>query len=114
MIPFIEEEYMDHNHILTKENTFEELCQAIADLQNPTDIGHFLQDLCTPQELTALTDRWRICKLLQQGDLSYRDIHKITGASLVTIGRVARFLKHEKIYGYKKALELLKKKAKIP
>jgi len=103
---------MDHDHLISSDAT-QELCDTLASLENAQEIARFLKDLCTPQELSALAERWRICKLLEQGDLSYRDIHAITGASLVTIGRVARFLKHEPTKGYKTALETLKKKAKL-
>jgi uncharacterized protein YerC len=41
--------------------------------------------------LQALVDRWQVVQLLQQ-DLPYRRIHDLTGVSVTTIGRVARFL----------------------
>ena len=75
-------------------------------LETSEEAYNFLKDLCAPQELSALAERWKVCKLLQKGDLSYRDIHQLTGASLTTIGRVARFLKHESYHGY---LQMLKK-----
>ena len=42
-------------------------------------------------ELEALVDRWAVVKHLQDG-LPYRKIHELTGVSVTTIGRVARFL----------------------
>lgn len=36
-------------------------------------------------------DRWQVVELLEQG-LPYRQIHDLTGVSVTTIGRVARFL----------------------
>ena len=51
----------------------------------------FLRDLCTPAELEALTDRWRVVPYLLEG-LAYREIHERTSVSVTTIGRVARFL----------------------
>ncbi len=36
-------------------------------------------------------DRWQVVRYLEQ-DLPYRQIHDITGVSVTTIGRVARFL----------------------
>lgn len=68
------------------------------------EMEHFLQDLCTPQERRSLQERWRVCQLLAQGDLSYRQIHDQTGASLTTIGRVARFLNDEPHHGYQAVL----------
>lgn len=85
----------------------EELFEALLLVKNSDEMHRFLKDLCTPQELTALAERWRVCKLLSQGDLSYRDISKETGASLATITRVARFLKDEPHHGYKMILERL-------
>jgi TrpR-related protein YerC/YecD len=67
-----------------------------------------MRDLCTPQELSALAERWRVCRLLAQGDLSYREINQKTGASLATITRVARFLKTEAHQGYTAVLKKMK------
>ncbi|MFI4957004.1 MAG: YerC/YecD family TrpR-related protein [Gammaproteobacteria bacterium] len=82
-----------------------QLCDALLLLKNREEAFHFLKDLCTPQEINALAERWHVCQLLEQGDLSYRDIHALTGASLTTIGRVARFLKDEPYHGYRTILK---------
>jgi TrpR-related protein YerC/YecD len=55
------------------------------------ELRAFLKDLCTPAELQAMADRWAVVEYLQQ-DLPYREIHRITGVSVTTIGRVARYL----------------------
>jgi TrpR-related protein YerC/YecD len=60
-------------------------------LAGPAEARAFLRDLCTPAELQALVDRWRVVGLLRQG-LTYRQINEQTGISVTTIGRVARFL----------------------
>jgi TrpR-related protein YerC/YecD len=83
------------------------LCQAVLLLDTAQDVFCFLKDICTPAELTALSERWQICQLLNDG-LSYRDIHQKTGASLTTIGRVARFLQNEPYQGYVTLLKKLK------
>lgn len=67
------------------------LCEAVTCLQTVDECRRFLKDLCTPAELQALVDRWQVVELLQQG-LPYRKIHDLTGVSVTTIGRVARFL----------------------
>ncbi|MBX9868498.1 MAG: DNA-binding transcriptional regulator [Burkholderiaceae bacterium] len=85
-----------------------DLVEALLMLKNAEEGQRFLADLCTPQELRALKERWRVCQLLAQGNLSYRDIHQITGASLTTIGRVARFLKEEQNQGYTTVLNRIK------
>jgi uncharacterized protein YerC len=38
-----------------------------------------------------MADRWAVVELLERG-LPYREIHKQTGVSVTTIGRVARYL----------------------
>ena len=78
------------------------LFQAIVSMQEVGECRNFLRDLCTPAELQALVDRWQVVELLQQ-DLPYRQIHDITGVSVTTIGRVARFLT-DGFGGYETAL----------
>lgn len=68
-----------------------ELCRALLALEGAEEARAFLRDLCTPAELQALVDRWRVVGLLRQG-LTYRQINDQTGISVTTIGRVARFL----------------------
>lgn len=79
------------------------LFRAILSLDDVHEIRNFLKDLCTPAELQALVDRWRVVELLQQ-NLPYRRIHELTGVSVTTIGRVARFLT-DGFGGYTAALE---------
>src|SRR5438477_5886699 len=67
------------------------LCVALASLQTPEECRAFLRDLCTPAEIQAMADRWSVVEFLQRG-LPYREIHRLTGVSVTTIGRVARFL----------------------
>ncbi len=86
-----------------------DLCAAILRLETLEETYNFLKDLCTPQEIKSLSERWRVCQLLDEGKLSYRDIRQVTGASLTTIGRVARFLKDEPYHGYKSILNKIKK-----
>jgi TrpR-related protein YerC/YecD len=67
------------------------LYQAILTLRSAEECRAFFRDLCTPAELQALADRWAVVELLRQG-LAYREIHRLTGVSVTTVGRVARFL----------------------
>jgi TrpR-related protein YerC/YecD len=67
------------------------LYQAILSLRTPDECRAFFRDLCTPAELQALADRWAVVELLQR-ELPYREIHRLTGVSVTTIGRVARYL----------------------
>ena len=84
-----------------EDKAIDELLDALLFLKNKNEMKRFMHDLCTPQEISALAERWRICRLLEEGALSYREIHQITGSSLATITRVARFLKNEPHQGYK-------------
>lgn len=68
------------------------LCRALLSLDTLAGMRAFLRDLCTPAELEALTDRWRVVPYILKGT-PYREIHERTAVSITTIGRVARFLK---------------------
>jgi TrpR-related protein YerC/YecD len=67
------------------------LCAAMVALKSPEECRAFLRDLCTPAEIQAMADRWVIVEYLKRR-LPYREIRRLTGISLTTIGRVARFL----------------------
>ena len=92
------------------ESAVQDLAQALLALESKEEMMSFLKDLCTPQEITALAERWRVAQILHEGDLSYREIHDQTGASLGTIVRVARFLKDEQNQGYTTAITKITKK----
>jgi TrpR-related protein YerC/YecD len=79
------------------------LFHAIISLRTVTECRSFFRDLCTPAELQALVDRWQVVELLEQG-LTYRKIHDLTGVSVTTIGRVARFLT-DGFGGYRTAID---------
>ena len=67
------------------------LFTAVAALRTPEECRAFFKDLCTPAEIQAMADRWSVVEYLQKG-LPYREIHRLTGVSVTTIGRVARFV----------------------
>lgn len=67
------------------------LYQAILTLKTSDECRAFFRDLCTPAELQALADRWAVVEFLRE-ERPYREIHKLTGVSVTTIGRVARYL----------------------
>jgi TrpR-related protein YerC/YecD len=60
-------------------------------LETRAEMRAFLEDLCTPAELEAMADRWRVVPLLLQ-ETPYREIHDRTSVSVTTIGRIARSL----------------------
>lgn len=67
------------------------LYAALLQLRSEAELHAFFHDLCTPAELEALSDRWRVVPLLAQ-QIPYREIHDRTAVSVTTIGRVARCL----------------------
>lgn len=75
----------------TASASLQALSRALAALNRPEEVRAFLQDLCTPAELEAMADRWRVVPLLLKG-VPYREIHDLTEVSVTTIGRVARTL----------------------
>ena len=87
------------------------LFEAIISMKNADECRNFFRDLCTPAELQALVDRWQVVKLLEE-DRPYRQIHDMTGVSVTTIGRVARFLT-EGFGGYQTAISRTSEKKRI-
>ena len=81
----------------------DKLFVAIISLETADECRSFFKDLCTPAELQALVDRWQVVTYLEQG-LPYRRIHDLTGVSVTTIGRVARFLA-DGFGGYRTAID---------
>jgi TrpR-related protein YerC/YecD len=73
------------------EAALDALSRALAGLSTPEAVRAFLIDLCTPAELEAMADRWKVVPLLLEG-VPYREIHDRTLVSVTTIGRVARTL----------------------
>jgi TrpR-related protein YerC/YecD len=84
-----------------KDRNFRDLCKVIAGLESAEEVRSFLLDLCTPNEIQALADRWEVAVMIARGD-SYREISKKTGISTATITRVGRFIRTGK--GYQLAL----------
>lgn len=84
-----------------------QLYKAILQLKTTGECFSFFRDLCTPEEIRAMKERWRLAQLLddEKEALSYREISAKTGASIATIGRVARFLKQENYQGYRLILD---------
>ena len=62
---------MDEAHI-------KDLYEAFAVLKSADEIAMFMQDLCTPQELVAIAQRYQIAKLLSE-DCRYAEIVEKTG-----------------------------------
>ena len=83
----------------------DDLADAIVSIRSGPEARAFLDDLCTPAEVHTLAERWHIAQLLDEGALTYREIHEATGVSTTTIVRVARFLRQESNAGYRAVLD---------
>jgi TrpR-related protein YerC/YecD len=83
---------------------------ALLALDSRADAEAFLADLCTPGEVKAFAERWSIARLLDAGELSYREIAEQAGSSTATVVRVARFLKEMPHQGYRLILDRLKRR----
>ena len=69
----------------------DKLFEAIKTLQGFEEYRSFFQDILTPAEFQAIKDRWTVAALLHEG-YTYREINAISGVSITTVARVARFL----------------------
>ena len=88
-----------------KDQDVDALTRALLTLQSPQEVRAFLDDLCTPSELRAFAERFRVARLLDEGRMSYRDISEKTGASTTTVTRVARFLREMPHQGYRLVID---------
>src|SRR3569832_2542495 len=77
-------------------------------LKTREEVRDFLADLATPAEVRAFAERWAVARLLDRGNLSYREIADQANASTTTVVRVARFLKEMPYRGYRLDLDRLK------
>ena len=88
-----------------KSDPSDDLFRAILAFKTVDECRRFFKDITTPAELKALSERWHVARLLDEGELSYREIHDETGVSTTTITRVARFLGQEPNRGYRLILD---------
>ena len=84
-----------------------DLSDAILSLKTRSEVEAFLADLCTPGEVKAFQERWLVAQLLDQGELSYRDIAKKAESSTATVVRIARFLNDMPYKGYRRVIDRL-------
>ncbi len=79
-----------------KSNTptdYKKFYKAVLSLKNRAECEAFFKDICTEQELTAMTQRIEVASLLRAG-VSYTEIHRRTGASTATISRISHYLQN--------------------
>jgi TrpR-related protein YerC/YecD len=70
----------------------DDLFEAILSLRTLDEAQRFFRDLCTLQEIEAMTHRWQAARLLDRG-LPYLEVSAQTGASTTTVTRVAQWLR---------------------
>ena len=83
--------------------------KAVLSLKNEDECRAFFDDLCTPQEMSAIAQRLQVAKMLTEGSV-YNKIVEETGASTATISRVNKTLNYQTAGGYKIALDRMKGK----
>ena len=81
--------------------------EAVLSLKNEEECYRFFDDICTVQELKAISQRLQVAKMLDD-DQVYNDIVAKTGASTATISRVNRSL-HYGSDGYRIVFDRLSK-----
>ena len=82
----VNEKLRDHLH--------DQLFRAILELKSVDECYEFFEDICTIQEMKAISARLEVARMLKAGDI-YEDIVQKTGASTATISRIKRCL----VYG---------------
>lgn len=81
------------------------LLSVLASLDNEEEVYQFLQDLCTVREISEMSQRLEVARLLAAGQ-SYVDVQETTGASATTISRVSKCLNYGS-GGYDHALAII-------
>lgn len=84
------------------------LFKAVLSLENIDECYDFFEDLCTVQELKAISQRLVVAKMLSEKCV-YTDIVNETGASTATISRVNRSLQYG-CDGYDRIFERIREK----
>jgi TrpR-related protein YerC/YecD len=74
-----------------KNEKADRLMDAILTLQSREEAYNFFEDLCTINELEAMSQRFEVADMLRK-DETYQKISAETGASTATISRVNRAL----------------------
>ncbi len=69
----------------------DELFDAVLKLKNREECYRFFEDLCTINEIHAISQRMEVAKLLSEKK-TYNEIEEITNASTATISRINKCL----------------------
>lgn len=74
---------------MKRNETLDQLFEAILTLENIDECYDFFEDACTPKEIQNTAQRFVVAKMLNNKK-PYTEIVKATGASTATISRVNR------------------------
>ncbi|MEL7654575.1 MAG: YerC/YecD family TrpR-related protein [Bacillota bacterium] len=91
-----------------KNAEIDELFKAILALESEEDCYRFFEDICTINEIHAISQRLHVAKLLYEHK-TYNEIEEVTKASTATISRINKCL----VYGadgYRRILERIQSK----
>lgn len=83
------------NKNIMDKKSFSEIVNVFKSLSSTSDVEDFMLNLFTDAELTTLSKRWRILKLLSNG-YSQRAVAKELNVGLCKVTRGAKILKKEK------------------
>lgn len=90
-----------------KSKEMDNLFEAVLSLENVEECYSFFEDICTINELQALSQRLEVASMLRN-QKTYVEITEQTGASTTTIGRVNRTLNYGND-GYQMVFERMEK-----
>ena len=93
-----------------KRADLDELFDAVLTLEDREDCYRFFEDICTINELHAISQRLQVAKLLSQKK-TYSEIEELTKASTATISRINKCLVYG-AEGYQRVLERLENRQK--
>lgn len=96
---------------MKKDENMDYLFKAVLSLKTVEECYAFFEDLCTPQELKAISQRLHVARLLTDNCV-YNDIVKKTGASTATISRVNKTLNYQAAGGYQIVFDRMKEEEK--
>lgn len=97
---------MDAYESRLKSPELDDVFHAILSLRDITECYRFFEDICTINELQALSQRWQVAKRLDAG-VTYQEISHQFNASTATISRVNRCLEYG-AGGYRLMLDRMK------
>lgn len=97
---------MAYNSVLESKEV-DELFDAVLQLKDREDCYRFFEDICTINEIHAISQRMEVAKLLAEKK-TYNEIEELTNASTATISRINKCLLYG-AGGYRIVLDRLNK-----